>query len=248
MPACAAIPMIRRLLDSIAFSVFPQKCASCDNYVERLELGKCCTECWAATRRFGIGETICDKCGKLLATDRTTRKSSCGECYDFAFDTARAAMFYERAAAATVIAMKVEPHLPSMAKQHLIEGFHRSGLGLPDLVLPVPLSKKRRLERRFNQAEIIASVLASALSVRCDAESLRRIRHSHLHRAGMDRIAREATVKDAFRVLRPKLVAGRNLLIVDDVLTTGVSAAYCAAALKLAGADRVDVFTFSRAI
>lgn len=239
--------MIRRLLDSLAFSVFPQKCANCDNYVEGLELGKCCTECWASTRRFECGETICNKCGKLLATDRTGRKSICGDCYDFAFDTARAAMFYERAAAATVVAMKVEPHFPKMARQHLIEGFHRSGLDLPNLIVPVPLSKKRRLERRFNQAEIVATALASALSVRCDTQSLRRVRHSRLHRAGMDRIAREATVKDAFRVVRPKLIAGRNLLIVDDVLTTGVSAAYCAAALKLAGAARVDVFTFSRA-
>jgi len=240
--------MIERILDFVVFSVFPQKCARCDNYVERMELGKCCSECWSATRTFGHGERICSKCGKILASFGGKQYANCGECQDFPFDAARAAMFYENAAVATVVAMKDEPHLPSLARLHLVEGFQRSGLALPELIVPVPLSKKRRLDRGFNQAEILANALAESIATRCDTRSLCRIRHSPLHRAGMDRKAREATVKDAFRVVRPKLVAGRNLLIVDDVLTTGSSAAYCAAVLKKSGAARVDVFTFARAI
>lgn len=239
--------MLRRILETIVFSVFPLKCAACDNFVEHTDLGVCCSACWAETRAFGNGESICGKCGALLTFSGRKKATSCGECRDARFDCARAAVLYEAAAIATVIALKKEPHLPRSAQRLIIEGFEKSGLDSPDVIIPMPLSARRRLERGFNQAEIIAEFLSKSLAVPLDGGSLRRHIDSPLHRAGMDRVAREATVKNAFKVVRPKLIANKRILLIDDVLTTGVSASYCASVLKAVGAARVDVFTFARA-
>ncbi|MDQ3806373.1 MAG: ComF family protein, partial [Acidobacteriota bacterium] len=67
------------------------------------------------------------------------------------------------------------------------------------------------------------------------------------HRAGMDRRARRETVEDAFRVVRPRLVEGQRVLLVDDVFTTGATASACARALRAAGAAEVYVLTVARA-
>jgi predicted amidophosphoribosyltransferase len=64
----------------------------------------------------------------------------------------------------------------------------------------------------------------------------------------MDKKARELTVKNAFSVTRPKLVAGRKVLLIDDVFTSGSTTSHCAKVLKKSGAVRVDVLTLARAV
>jgi ComF family protein len=116
-----------------------------------------------------------------------------------------------------------------------------------DLVLPVPLSTKRRAERGFNQAEFIASHIAKILHKTVDTRSLSRKVHTPMHRASMDRKAREQSVKNAFEVIRPKLIEKRSILLVDDILTSGATVSNCARSLKKAGAQRIEVFTLARA-
>ena len=117
-----------------------------------------------------------------------------------------------------------------------------------DVIIPIPLSKKRKLERGFNQAEIIAAEIARASGIPIDAASLVRKLHTPIHRIGMDKKARELTVKNAFEVVRPRLIDGRNILLVDDVFTSGATASYCAKVLKKNGAKQVNVFTLARAV
>jgi ComF family protein len=117
-----------------------------------------------------------------------------------------------------------------------------------DVVLPTPLSKRRQIERGFNQAEIIASWIAGSLHLPVDAVSLARKGHTAIHRVGMDATARRQSVKNAFHVVRPKLISGKAILLVDDVLTSGATASTSAEVLKESGAVRVDVFTLARAV
>jgi predicted amidophosphoribosyltransferase len=63
----------------------------------------------------------------------------------------------------------------------------------------------------------------------------------------MDRKAREQSVKNAFEVIRPKLIEKRSILLVDDILTSGATVSNCARSLKKAGAQRIEVFTLARA-
>jgi len=117
----------------------------------------------------------------------------------------------------------------------------------PPVVIPVPLSARRLQERGFNQAAVIATVIARSGNLLLDENSLVRKIHTPMHRAGMDRKARAMTVKKAFEVVRPKLIEGRDTLLVDDVLTSGETASICARVLKKSGAATVSVLTIARA-
>lgn len=116
------------------------------------------------------------------------------------------------------------------------------------MLVPVPLSKKRELERGFNQAEKIADVVSRYLKLPVNASALQRTIHTPLHRAAMDDRARELTVEKAFRVSNAGAVHEKNVLLIDDVLTSGATADACAGVLKKNGASSVNIFTIARAV
>ncbi|HVG28613.1 MAG TPA: phosphoribosyltransferase family protein, partial [Pyrinomonadaceae bacterium] len=114
-------------------------------------------------------------------------------------------------------------------------------------VVPVPRPPARERERGFNQAARLARAVAARARLPLDEWSVRRTRHAERHRAGMDARARRETVADAFEVVRPRLVGGESVLLVDDVFTTGATVSACAHALMAAGAREVFVLTVARA-
>jgi ComF family protein len=116
------------------------------------------------------------------------------------------------------------------------------------LIIPVPLSKRRRFERGFNQAAMLGRILSRASTIPMDEFSLVRKIHTQKHRAAMDSKKREITVRKAFEVKRPKMIDGQHILLVDDILTSGATASYCAKALKKNGAASVNVLTLARAV
>jgi ComF family protein len=113
-----------------------------------------------------------------------------------------------------------------------------------DVVLPVPLHWHRRWQRGFNQAELIAGIVARRRGVRL-AGALRRVRATE-SQAGLSNTSRRRNLAGAFRCRQASVVAGGRVLLIDDVLTTGSTAAACAQALKRAGAARVVVLTIAR--
>jgi ComF family protein len=129
-------------------------------------------------------------------------------------------------------------------------------VGLPDtlVVVPVPLWTGKRRARGFNQAEEIARQLLKnfhlsrreAASIQLDTTSLVRRRET-ASQTGLTRHQRRANVRGAFAIARPKAVQGRTILLVDDVMTTGTTAAECSRVLLRAGAKEVFVATVARA-
>lgn len=113
-----------------------------------------------------------------------------------------------------------------------------------DLIVPVPLHWRRRFQRGFNQAALLAASVARRYSAPVVAAVRRR--RSTAAQAGLSNSKRRANVAGAFVVCRPREVAGRRILLVDDVMTTGATASACAAALKRAGARHVAVLTLAR--
>jgi ComF family protein len=162
------------------------------------------------------------------------------------FDRAASAGVYSGALAASIIRLKEVPVICRQVREVLINTSSRSDLR-PDVLIPVPLSSRRRLERGFNQAEILADALARFSKISMDPLSLERTVHTQTHRVAMDHKARAASVKNAFRVTRPHLIEGRNVLLIDDLLTSGATASICAEVLKNAGAATVNVLTLARA-
>ncbi|MEO5859214.1 MAG: phosphoribosyltransferase family protein [Pyrinomonadaceae bacterium] len=148
---------------------------------------------------------------------------------------------------ANILNLKRVPVIPQILLDRIPQILDSSGFGNVDLIVPVPLSAKRAVERGFNQAEVVASYAAKILGKSVDTQSLIRKLHTPMHRASMDKKARELSVKNAFQVIRPKLIQGRSILLVDDIFTSGATVSNCAKALKKKGAARVNVFTLAQA-
>ncbi|MBE7516856.1 MAG: ComF family protein [Chloracidobacterium sp.] len=228
--------------------LYPQGCKICGKLIENSDDGVACGDCWRQTHIFSGDEILCGKCGALLGTQGGPLAVRCHRCDEQHFDHAKAIGVHEFALAASINHLKRYPDIP----KHLRNLIESCSATLPftniDLLMPVPLSSQRLLERGFDQALLIARIAAKMLDLPIDGHSLSRTRHTPVHRVGMDRKARELTLNNVFDVVRPKLIAGRNILLVDDVFTTGATTSACAAALKKAGAASVNVFTLARAV
>jgi ComF family protein len=114
-----------------------------------------------------------------------------------------------------------------------------------DIIIPVPLHKKRYVERGFNQSEIIAQTVARVLQVPIEMNRLVRSRYT-VKQAKLKREERLKNLTDAFEIKNPQDLVGKKVLVVDDVFTTGSTVNECAKALKLAGAGEVISFSIAR--
>ena len=240
--------MLKALHNSLLSLIYPQECRVCLEAVEDYQNGVACHKCWAATRIFNGAEMLCDKCGAFFGDEAAPVPVFCHKCDDHHYDAATAAGIYEKALAASVIDLKTTPILSGRIKAAIKDASIRADIFKSDLIVPVPLAKQRRQERGFNQAEIIAAELSRSSGIPVDTFSLTRKLHTPIHRMGMDQKARELTVKNAFEVVRPRLIDGKNILLVDDVFTSGATASFCAKVLKKNGARKVNVFTLARAV
>lgn len=241
--------MLKAVRDCLLSIIYPQECRVCSHSVESRDDGVACADCWAATRVFTGAEMLCATCGTFLGESDAPTAVYCHKCSGHAYESASAVGVYEGALAATVIDIKSKPWLASRVKQLIADAaFRNAGLSTVGVIVPVPLSRQRKAERGFNQAETIAHAVSGAIGVPVDCGSLVRKVNTPMHRVGMDQRARELTVMNVFEVVRPKLLAGKNVLLVDDVLTSGETASACARVLKKNGAASVHVFTLARAV
>jgi len=128
----------------------------------------------------------------------------------------------------------------------LVAAALREPLSFSTRMVPVPLHPQRLQMRGFNQASIIARAISSSLQLPINEVSLKRTSHTEKYRAGLDAKGRSDTVEEAFAVVHPRSIVGEKILLVDDVFTTGATAASCSTALLGAGADTVNVLTIAR--
>jgi len=115
-----------------------------------------------------------------------------------------------------------------------------------DLIVPVPLHPRRKRERGYNQSELLARTLAAQIAIPCSIRILVRFR-STLQQVGLSDSQRIENVQNAFRCIDADRISGKRVLLVDDVMTTGATAASAAQALIRAGCLRVSVLTVARA-
>lgn len=239
------------LYDAALALLYPLACAACGaGAVEARADAPACADCWAGTRLFSDDDAICWKCGAPAPApvpEGGRERVRCGRCEAEAFTAARACGAYEGALRAAVLASKREPFVGARLASLLAEAQRRPPLAAATRVVPVPLHPERERERGFNQAAVLARALAAPCGLPCDEWSLVRVGHTERHRAAMDAPARRESVRDAFEVARPRLVAGERVLLVDDVFTTGATVSECARVLKEAGAADVFVLTVARA-
>ncbi len=167
-----------------------------------------------------------------------------------AYDRARAAVRYDDVARALVQRFKYHDRLdlaPMMGRWMARAGSEL--LADADALLPVPLHWRRLWARRFNQAAALAGTISEIAEVPVLHGAIARVRATP-QQVGLSKPQRADNVQGAFRVPQERKadIAGRRLVLVDDVLTSGATADTCARALLRAGAAHVDVLVFARVV
>ena len=212
-----------------------------------------CPECLAAiTAIFG---ELCSICGERLSDTAGGEARLCTSCEEERPAYSHAAAFgaYEGELRDLIHLLKYEQVLPAAGVLGKMLAAAIRKLNLCDqnlLVVPVPLHTSKKRQRRFNQAESIARAALKELSgmtAQLDAGALRRVRRT-VSQIGLTRPQRRENIRGAFDVAHLSKVAGRSILLVDDVLTTGTTASECARILRKAGAKEVWVATVARTL
>jgi ComF family protein len=203
--------------------------------------------CMDCVSRFAAPWPRCRRCGLRLAS----AAPACGTCLAEppAFDNCTVACDYafpwDRLIADFKFNARVE--LAAPLAQRLLEALRRDGGPLPQWVLPVPLAPQRLAERGYNQAWELARRVARGLGCRAHARLLDRPLPG-LHQAELGLAQRRSNLRGAFVPSASRRVSlhGQHVAVVDDVMTSGATLGEAAAALRRAGAARVDAWVLAR--
>jgi ComF family protein len=167
-----------------------------------------------------------------------------------AYQRARAAVRYDEVARTLVHALKYQDRTdlaPAMGRWMARAG--RELLDGADMIIPVPLHWRRAWHRRYNQSGALARSIERQSGVALRGDVLQRVRATE-QQVGLSRPQRASNVQGAFKVSpdRQSEIAGRRLVLIDDVLTSGATTDACARALLRAKAAQVDVLVFARVV
>ncbi len=236
-----ATAALRRMVDF----ALPPRCAGCGSIAA--EPGTFCLDCWGQLDL--LGPPCCARCAFPFEHDQGD-DALCGACLADPppFDRLRAAVAYGELARTVALKLKYGRRPGAAATMAGLMDRHLGAF--PDPILcPVPLHRWRIWQRGYNQSALIAAGLARRSGIELRLGLLERIKATPPLRE-MSPAERRRTVRGAFRV-HPRqrdAIKGRNILLVDDVFTTGATAAACARALKRAGAAEVGVLCWARVV
>lgn len=233
-------------LQSVIRAIYPAQCIACDELTEA-EFGLCAA-CWRDTPF--ISGLVCDACGTPLPGDEGGDPVHCDDCMVVArpWSRGRAAFGYGATGRRLVLALKHgdRTDLAQAAGRWLARA--AGPLVQADtVVVPVPLHWTRLLRRRYNQAALLAHAVARAIDRPCAPDALLRTRRTQ----SLDGHGREARFKvlQGAMAVHPKrggLIAGKSVLLVDDVMTSGATFAAATEACRAAGATQVCVLVLAR--
>ncbi len=235
-----------RLADAALDTLYPPTCLACRAATDAH--GALCPRCWSAIRF--IERPFCERLGTPFERDLGEGLLSPQAMADPpAFARARAVARFEDGPART-LAHRLKYSDRAELARPIARWMARAGadvLADADLLAPVPLHRLRLWRRRFNQAAALAREISRQTGIPCDAGALLRVKATR-SQVGLSRAQRAENVQGAFRVAEKASVRGRNVVLVDDVLTSGATANAASRALLRAGASRVDALVFARVV
>lgn len=238
---------LKARLNGVIDLLWPPVCPGCGDAIQ--DAARLCVNCWSDLTFIGHPQCAC--CG-LPLPDAFDEETLCGDCWRAKppFDRARAACVYDDASRKLILPFKHADRTDLLPT--LINLMQKSVTPLvteADIVAPVPLHWTRLLSRRYNQSALISNKLAKIGHVQSIPDLVVRKKRTP-SQGGRSRTGRRRNVKGVFRVharYRSRL-RDRCVLLVDDVMTTGATASEVSRVLLRAGAGRVDVITFARAV
>jgi len=227
--------------------IFPNQCLFCGT---NLTNWSCiCSECSCSLEL--ISSDFCKRCGAPLAAVSTA--SDCSQCreFDFQFRRNESLGIYDGKIKELIHQLKfnrrlsLAPYFADLIVLHKVDYIRKH-----QLLVPVPLNRSRYSERGFNQSYLLCRSIAKRVSMWFNGEVLTR-KGSSLPQSEMPSLEKRlSNLNDRF-IARPKkafLIQGKDVLLIDDVITTGVTVSECARALYSKGARSVDVLTIARAL
>jgi ComF family protein len=227
--------------------LLPPHCLTCEAPVDAP--GRFCPDCFRLTGF--VTEPCCRRCGVPFAhAAQGGAEKLCPACRDHPppWDRARAALRYDAQSRRIVLPLKYADRTEYAAA--LAPLMARTGAALlrdAELLVPVPLHRRRLIARRYNQAALLAHAVARIAGKPVLPDALRRTRVTMpLGELSAEERARVVDGAFAVRAGRAERIAGRRVLLVDDVLTSGATCAACTRVLLAAGAASVDVLVAAR--
>lgn len=231
---------------------FPSDCRLCSTPLTNISRLPVCPSCLQAM--VPLAGSTCEICGERLSDISVSQNQTCPACQEARPHFVKAVAYgaYDGELRELIHLLKYERVEPAagVLGRMLAQAIQKLGpIADSILVVPVPLYRSKRRERGFNQAELIARAALKGEFFGCElrADLLERTRPT-VSQIGLTRPQRIENIRGAFRVPHLNRVAGRRVLLVDDVLTTGTTASECARVLRKAGAEKVWVATVARTL
>lgn len=238
------------LLKSLIIFLYPARCRYCGENLDPADGYYICKSCWQGVKF--IEKPFCGVCGYPLDKNAALpdKITSCSNCPDgIWFRKARAIADYNSAVGEAIRLLKYSSKevmakplaglmFENMPKLLLAESY--------DYIIPVPLHKKKKRKRGYNQMELIGQWLSQLTGIPMEKHSLIKIRDNK-PQTGLSGKEREANVNGVYDIRDPYRIADKRVLLIDDVMTTGATVNECARMLARKGkVNHVDIFTLTR--
>ncbi|MCB6992728.1 ComF family protein [bacterium 210820-DFI.6.37] len=220
-------------------------CVSCGSIIDATRNYALCDAC--AEKLHWLGQKTCSRCGKIL--NEEDRHDLCWDCRQFAHDFDRSYTCVQYGLYERGILMDYKYRGKSYIGRKLGDILYdRISLEeeVFDLIVPVPMHRKKEAKRGYNQAKIMAAQLARRMKLPCAAGLLERVRET-LPMKGLGAFERHMNLEGAFRISRQSHyeLKEKRILLVDDIYTTGSTLDACSKVLRQAGAGRICGLTFA---
>lgn len=243
----ALATLARGVATIVLDALLPPRCAACGEPVDRPR--SVCLDCWTALAF--VTRPLCAICGDPFET-APPGEPVCGDCHAARppWGRGRSALRYDDASRPLVLGFKHGDRLHLAA---LLAGWMRAAgaelLAEAEVIVPVPLNRWRLIARRYNQAAVLAHALGRTTGLPVSDRALVRVKRTP-SQGNLTRTQRARNVQGAFQVpeARRAEIAGRRVLLVDDVLTSGATAGACTRVLLRSGATAVDLLTLARVV